>query len=184
MQVDADWQPGKLHFYTMVETERLLLKPLTYDQLTKYIKVDNSLETELNLNESSRSISADLTEAFEQTILPNVANPDKDYLFSTLWTAISKAENCMVADLCFVGEPNENGEVEIGYGTYEVHRNKGYMREAVGGIIGWAIEQPDIKSIVASTEKNNIASFTVLEKNNFIKVGETETMFNWRLTIR
>src|SRR6188768_3668464 len=155
----------------MVETERLLLKPLTYDQLVKYIKVDHSLETELHLNESTRSISAELKEAFEETILPNVADPAKNYLFSTLWTAIYKAENKMVGDLCFIGEPNEAGEVEIGYGTYEAHRKKGFMTEAVGGMIEWAKKQPNVKSIVASTEKINSASFSVLEKNNFLKIG-------------
>jgi len=61
----------------MVETERLILKPLTYGQLIK--------------------------EAFEQTILPNVADTTKNYLFSTLWTAISKIGNKMIGDLCIVG---------------------------------------------------------------------------------
>ena len=37
----------------MIETERLILKPLTYEQLIKYIKCDNSLETELKLNKSN-----------------------------------------------------------------------------------------------------------------------------------
>ena len=103
----------------MIETERLILKPLTYGQLKKYIRPDNSLETELKLNVTSRTISPELKEALEQTILPNVADTGKNYLFSTLWTVISKEENKMVGDLCFVGEPNTEGEVEIGYGTYE-----------------------------------------------------------------
>jgi ribosomal-protein-alanine N-acetyltransferase len=103
----------------MIETDRLVLRPLTYEQLIKYTKCDNSLEEELNLNESSRTISPELKEAFEQTILPNVADKSKNYLYSTLWTAISKAENKMVGDLCIYGEPNTDGEIEIGYGTYE-----------------------------------------------------------------
>ena len=98
----------------MIETERIILRPLTYDQLVKYIKCDNSLEEELNLNETSRTISPELKEAFEQTILPNVADKTKDYLYSTLWTAISKDANKMVGDLCIVGEPNADGEIEIG----------------------------------------------------------------------
>ena len=77
----------------MIETERLLLKPLTYDQLVKYARCDNSLEKELNLHETSREISYELREALEQTILPNVADITKNYLYSTLWTAILKKEN-------------------------------------------------------------------------------------------
>lgn len=167
----------------MIETERLILKPLTYDQLVKYTKCDNSLEEELNLNKTSRIISPELKEAFEQTILPNVADKTKDFLYSTLWTAISKAENKMIGDLLIVGEPNENGEIEIGYGTYDEFQGKGFMTEIVGGIIKWTKKQTIVKSITASTDKTNTASFKVLQKNNFIKNGETETLYNWKLEI-
>ncbi|HQW45504.1 MAG TPA: GNAT family N-acetyltransferase [Chitinophagaceae bacterium] len=167
----------------MIETERLTLRPLTYNQLVKYIKCDHSLEEELHLNETSRTISPALKEALEQTILPNVADKTKNYLYSTLWTAILKSENKMVADLCIVGEPNENGEIEIGYGTYDEFQGKGFMTEIVGGIIAWTKTQHIVKSIIASTDKTNTASFKVLEKNNFIKMGETETLLNWKLEI-
>ncbi|SDX72974.1 GNAT family N-acetyltransferase [Flavobacterium degerlachei] len=167
----------------MIETERLILKPLTYKQLIKYIKCDNSLEVELKLNQTSRTISPELKEAFAQTILPNVADKSKNYLYSTLWTAISKIDNKMVGDLCFVGEPNANGEIEIGYGTYDEFQNKGFMTEAVSGIIEWAKTESEIQSIIASTEKSNNASFKVLEKNGFIKIGETQALFNWKLEI-
>lgn len=167
----------------MIETKRLILKPLTYEQLIKYIKCDNSLEAELNLNKTSRTISPELNDAFEQTILPNVADKNKDYLYSTLWTAISKAENKMVGDLCIVGEPNAEGEIEIGYGTYEEFQNRGFMTEIVKGIIEWTKTQPKVKSLIASTEKKNTASFRVLEKNMFQKIEETETLFTWRLKL-
>ena len=168
----------------MIETERLILKPLTYDQLVKYTKCDHSLEEELHLNETSRTISPELKEAFEQTILPNVADPNKDYLYSTLWTAISKDANKMVGDICIVGEPNASGEIEIGYGTYDEFQKKGFMTEAVGGMIEWAKSQSKVFSIVASTDKDNVASYTILKKNNFLKVSESETMFNWKLILK
>jgi [ribosomal protein S5]-alanine N-acetyltransferase len=168
----------------MIETARLILKPLTYEQLVKYTKCDNSLEAELNLNETSRTISSELKEALEQTILPNVADETKNYLYSTLWTAISKSENKMIGDLCIVGEPNAEGEIEIGYGTYDEFQGKGYMTEIVSGIIEWTKAQKIVNAIIATTDKTNAASFKVLEKNNFIKVGETETSFNWKLIIK
>jgi [ribosomal protein S5]-alanine N-acetyltransferase len=165
----------------MIETERLILKPLTYEQLKKYIQLDNSLETELNLNATSRTISSDLREALETNILPNVADKNKNYLFSTIWTLISKKDNKMVGDLCFIGEPNANGEIEIGYGIYEEFRKNGFMTEAVAGMINWAKKQSGVRSILASTDKTNSDSFSILEKNNFKKCGETETLYNWRL---
>jgi RimJ/RimL family protein N-acetyltransferase len=168
----------------MIETQRLLLKPLTYEQLLKYRKSDNSLENDLKLNKTSRIISADLVEALEETILPNVADLNKNYLYSTLWTLIVKEENKMVGDLCFMGEPNLDGEIEIGYGTYDVFRRRGYMTEAVGGMIKWAASQPNVLSILASTEKKNMASHNILKKNNFTQIGESESILQWRIKIR
>jgi RimJ/RimL family protein N-acetyltransferase len=89
----------------------------------------------------------------------------------------------MVGDLCFVGEPDADGEIEIGYGTYEEFQRKGFMTEAVGGMIQWARKQPEIKAIIASTDKSNAASSSVLVRNNFIQVGETEALFKWRLSL-
>lgn len=167
----------------MIETNRLILKPLTYQQMLKYIKNDHSLEVELKLNDSSMVLSPLLKEALEQSILPSLKDKNNNYLFSTLWTIVDKNENLSVADVCFQGEPNEQGEIEIGYGTYEQHQGKGYMTEAVQGMIKWAGKQAKVKAIIASTDKTNVASFTILEKNAFKKVGESDTQFNWRLVV-
>ncbi|ULQ54592.1 GNAT family N-acetyltransferase [Flavihumibacter fluvii] len=166
-----------------IETTRLFLLPLSYDQLVKYMRCDNSLEEELHLQHQERIMAPALKEAFEETILPNVADPAKNYLYNTLWTAISKAGNLMVGDICIVGEPTAAGEIEIGYGTYDQFKGKGFMTEAVGGIIEWAKTQVDVKAIIASTEKTNTASFRVLEKNGFVRSGETDTLFKWTLPI-
>lgn len=168
----------------MLETDRLILKPLTHDQLLKYIKNDQSLERELDIIPTERNIPESLREALEQTILPNVFDQDKDYLYNTLWTIISKADNKMVGDICFVGEPDPNGEIEIGYGIYEEARNKGFMTEAVGGIIEWAKKQPKVKSIFAATEKDNVASFSILKKNHFVHIGEVDEMLSWQLRLK
>ncbi len=156
---------------------------MTYSQLLKYVQCDGSLEQELKLNLTSRVITAELKEAFENTILPNVADATKNYLFVTFWTAISKMENKMVGDLCIIGEPNEIGEIEIGYGTYDEFQGRGFMTEMVSGIIGWARTQQAVKSIIASTAKTNIPSFKVLQKNNFKKIGETELLYKWKFEL-
>lgn len=57
------------------------------------------------------------------------------------------------------------------------------MTEIVRGIIDWVETQIKVKSIIASTDRTNIASFKVLEKNMFMKTGETETLINWELKI-
>jgi RimJ/RimL family protein N-acetyltransferase len=39
-----------------------------------------------------------------------------------------RKENTVVGSACFKGEPDENHQVEIGYGTDEKFRNRGYPR--------------------------------------------------------
>ena len=165
----------------MIESKNLILKPLSHSQLIKYIANDNSLERELKLNPTVKIISPELREALAETILPNVADTGKNHLFSTLWGIILKAESRMVGDVCFVGEPAKDGEIEIGYGTYESYRGKGYMTEAVACIVDWAKRQDNVKSIFAQTARDNPASWRILQKNGFEKVNEDGDLLSWRL---
>ncbi|MDZ7934880.1 MAG: GNAT family N-acetyltransferase [Emticicia sp.] len=168
----------------MLETERLILRPLTYEQLVKYSNLDNSLEEELNLDKSPRSISPELREALDYGIIPNVADEKQNYLFTTLWTLIAKENNKMIGDLCFMGEPNIDGEIEIGYGTYFEFRRKGYMTEAVGEILKWAKTQPKVLKVLANTEKNNLSSQRVLKDNSFSQVNEADGIIYWEIKFR
>lgn len=167
----------------MVETERLVIKPLNHCQLIKYIENDDSLEKELGFGKSNRIISPELKEALEMAILPFVAENESDYLFFTLWTVILKSENRMVGDLCFKGLPDDNGKIEIGYGVYDEFRGKGFMNEAVGGMIGWAKTHPAVKSVIAETDKTNVASMVILQKNGFVKSSESDDFFHWKLQL-
>lgn len=146
--------------------------------------MDPGLDKDWNLNPVTRNISPELKEALEDTILPAVADKSKNYLFSTLWAVISKDLNQMVAAICFKGEPNHLGEIEIGYGTYDLFQGKGYMTQAVAAIIPWAARQSSVVSITAETEKSNQASIVVLVKNQFTRVNEMGSKFYWKLNLK
>ncbi|MEE1945603.1 GNAT family N-acetyltransferase [Pedobacter sp. KR3-3] len=167
----------------MIDTQRLKLLPLSHNQLAKYIANNGSLEAELGLSLRPERISSAMKRALQENLLPEATDTGRNHYFTTLWVLILKSVNGIIGDLCFVGEPDEDGEVEIGYATYEDFRNKGYMTEAVAAIIQWAKSQEDVKSIFAETAKDNPASFAVLTKNHFKKVGEADDLFYWRLVI-
>lgn len=167
-----------------IETADLYLRPLNQNQLLQYIRMDPELEKGWNLNPVHRDISTELKEALEDTILPSVADKTKNYLFSTLWVVIRKDLNQMVAALCFKGEPNHLGEIEIGYGTFDLFQGRGYMTQAVAAIIPWAAQQSSVVSITAETEKSNQASIVVLEKNQFTQVNELGSKCYWKLNLK
>jgi [ribosomal protein S5]-alanine N-acetyltransferase len=164
-----------------IETERLYLHPLTYEQLKLYLKNDGSLEEELEVEWHPRQIHPDLKDALENTLLPSVAD-NVNYHFFTLWTLISKEHNCLVGDLCFKGEPCENGSVEIGYGIDPAFARRGFITEAVEVMCLWALSQKYIRSVRAETDRENIASQKVLQKNGFVYMGEQNGLMQWKLT--
>ncbi len=164
-----------------VQTPRLHIIPLTKEQLANYSIPDFSLENSLHVNTIPRIVPEFLANVINNKILPSVTDTSKNYLYYTFWTIISKQENIMVADLCFKGEPNDNGEIEIGYGTYPAFEGKGFMTEAVGEMVRWAFAQANVQSVTAQTDPTNIASQKILEKNNFVEYGRTAENILWRI---
>ena len=167
----------------MLETKRLIIKPLDHSQLLKFLENNNSLEKELSLNRVTKSISPELKDALENTLIPNVADKSKNYLFSTLWVMIDKIDMVMVGSLCFCGEPNQKKEIEVGCGTFKEFEGRGFMTEALAGLVSWASTIEEIDFIVASTNKENKASCSILKKNNFLNIAEDKNLLHWKLSL-
>jgi ribosomal-protein-alanine N-acetyltransferase len=170
-------------------TERLKIIPLDIESYRLYIENSNKMEEKLGLKITNKIWNEDIKGAFQYRFKKVVENREQ-YLWETLWVVISTEENCEIASLMIKGYPNEKGEVIIGYGTDESYQNKGYMTESVEGLIKWIFTNPKALSIIADTDKVNIASHRVLEKNGFIKYkesvktsegGEVEELVWWRL---
>jgi ribosomal-protein-alanine N-acetyltransferase len=58
----------------------------------------------------------------------------------------------------------EGSKVGIGYGAARAHWGRGYVPEATQAIIEWALQQPSIYRVYATTDVENVASQRVLEK--------------------
>lgn len=109
-------------------------------------------------------------------------NNEKDRLWFRLWRFVNARDNKKVGGALFKGGPNENGEVEIGYGIEEEYQCQGYATEAVKETVKWALEQEGVLSVIAETYKDNIPSQKVLQNIGMLKYAETDTSFLWRTT--
>jgi len=117
--------------------------------------------------------------------LPKMKKAGLDnYIFYTFWIVVEKSSKTIVAELGFKGEPGEKGEIEIGYGTMPTFRGKGYMTEAVGGMINWARTQKGIRHILAETDEKNIASVKIVQKNNFQFTKKRGKMLWWKVKVK
>ncbi|RZJ75174.1 MAG: N-acetyltransferase [Flavobacterium sp.] len=163
----------------ILETPRLRLIPLPHAQLIRYSRLPASLAIELDLKPVRRVVPESLKEGLDRIISDVKNNPD-NYLFYTIWTIISIELNIMVGDIFFKGKPDENGNVEIGYGTYDDFAGKGYMTQTVGAITEWAYTQKGVSAVIAETLKENMASQKVLQKNGYVQFKETHEMILWK----
>ena len=164
----------------MISTPRLHIIPLSYDQLLTYLQANDLLETELGFKKTGRNISKDVKEMVESFTLPKIKESSAtDFIFYTFWIVVEKSSRVIVAELGFKGPPNGEGAVEIGYGTMPGYEGKGYMTEAVAGMIEWAKERKDLNMIMASIDENNIASIRIVQKNNFKPLGKKEDLLWW-----
>ena len=151
----------------IIETERLQLFPLTYSELKKRTEEQEEFAKEANLCFVSEKMSDEEIDAIQNKFLPILKDGSKNYLFYTMWLIVKKDERTVAGGICFHGEPDENDEVEIGYGTEQEFQNKGIMKEAVLGMLEWLKTRDDVKSVIVETEKNNIPSLKLLEKCGF-----------------
>ncbi|MBL7890423.1 MAG: GNAT family N-acetyltransferase [Bacteroidia bacterium] len=165
-----------------LESERLIVIPLTLEQMKLYILPDPSLELDLGLVPDGRAVPEEVIEVIQTVVLPQLSLLKEQYVFYTFWTIILKSENKMVGDMMIKGMPDEQGAIEIGYGTYEKYQGKGYMTEAVGLLLDWALSQPSVKKVKAETRKENIASQKILQNNGFIIEAEDQDYLHWHLS--
>jgi RimJ/RimL family protein N-acetyltransferase len=62
-------------------------------------------------------------------------------------------------------DPHREGEnVGLGYVIALAHQGRGYATEAARAVIAWALAQPEITRVYATTDIENIASRHVMEK--------------------
>ncbi|WP_165022422.1 GNAT family N-acetyltransferase [Dysgonomonas sp. ZJ279] len=163
-----------------LETTRLRIIPLDLEQSKLLADGVAKIERQLGLTPIEEPLDEKTLWVMQYVANKAIEYPSDTLWFTALWLIVLKSENRMIASLSFKGEPNDKKEVEIGYGTNEGYRNKGYMSEAVQAVSEWSVRQENIDAIIAETYKDNEASHKVLQKCRMEKYLETDTSFWWR----
>jgi len=166
--------------YPILKTKRLTIIPLDEYNLRLLIEDWQKMESSLGVEMTGFKLEKEIAIAMKEC-LQAVIDDSKNYLWCTNWVIILKEENRIIGGACFKGKPDEWGNVEIGYGINEEYRNKGYATEAVNQLIRWALIENNVQAIIAETDKDNIPSWRVLEKNGMKKFKETEKSIWWKL---
>ncbi|MEW1748619.1 GNAT family N-acetyltransferase [Streptomyces angustmyceticus] len=84
------------------------------------------------------------------------------------------ATGTALGSIGFHGPPDAEGFVEIGYDLSPSARGAGWATEAARLLAGWAAARPEVRTVCALTEPENLPSQRVLERAGFRFVGERE----------
>jgi [ribosomal protein S5]-alanine N-acetyltransferase len=74
----------------------------------------------------------------------------------------------LIAGAGYMGPPDPNGIVELGYSVAAEGRGRGYAIETVRALTGHALRDPAVRRVVARTAASNAASRGVLAKCGFV----------------
>lgn len=83
-------------------------------------------------------------------------------------------ERRLVGSVVFHGAPNADGEVEVGYGVEESSQGMGFGTEATCAMVDWALEQPGVVRVTATTLPWHKASIRILQRAGFRASGWRE----------
>jgi RimJ/RimL family protein N-acetyltransferase len=97
------------------------------------------------------------------------------------WIVIHKADQAVIGDIGFMGGPDQEGVVEIGYSIVPEYRNQGYATEIAHHLIAWAFQEKGINVVSATCLDDNAGSIRVLEKVGMHRLAPEGNMLKWEI---
>ena len=165
-----------------IETTRLKLVPLPYEDLCVYTRDRRELEKKWGLQLTNETmdpaIQKEVNEAMGFWLKFVKENPQR-YAWYSPWQIILKGENRIIGSLGFDSHPSLKKEITVGYMIDTPFHNQGFATEALKAVLGWAFQEENDFKVLAETPKDHLASQKVLMKCGFVKRRETEFSFMW-----
>ncbi|MEN6482703.1 MAG: GNAT family N-acetyltransferase [Anaerolineaceae bacterium] len=161
-----------------IHTPRLILFPLSLDQICKYQNNPAALETELKMPVSRDVVDETIRREFLDKINQMQMVDPFYHDWCTYWLIVIRKAKFGAGLVGFKGAPDEKGSVEIGYGMDPSVWNQGYMTEAASALVAWAFEHLECQQVTVS-QTVNPASLRVLQKLGFRIVAVDGTGTSW-----
>ncbi len=169
---------GYDHVMEVLVTPRLILEPITLDVVEATFAGDRAaIEDLVRAKVPDAWPGRALVErAFSASLEHIRADPETrlwgDRLMITRTDASLGAGvegRCVVGSVIFHGRPYD-GVAEIGYGVEEHWQRQGFASEATRACVEWALTQPGVMCVTATTPPWHTASIRVLERSGLARV--------------
>ncbi|HEX4895312.1 MAG TPA: GNAT family N-acetyltransferase [Solimonas sp.] len=141
----------------ILESERLYLRPYTWDDLGELRRLNSDPEVMRYLGGVE---SEDATRAMlrDRILAYYDANPGLG-----VWATHRKADHAHLG-FHLLNQVREGNEIQVGYRLYPEHWGQGYATEMARALLRYGFEERQLPEIVAMADVGNTASRHVLEK--------------------
>jgi RimJ/RimL family protein N-acetyltransferase len=95
------------------------------------------------------------------------------------WIAIHRLDQAVIGGIGFIGRPDKDGVVEVGYDIVPGYRKQGYATEMARSLIAWAFQEAGINVVTTSCRDDNIGSIRVLENVGMRRLEPGGNMLKW-----
>lgn len=157
----------------VLETERLILRPVTLDDAPAIQKYFNNWNIIKNL---SMVVPWPYPEDGAETFLRDIALPKVESGESHIWGITIKDGPDEIVGVVDYHKTDDNGEGNRGFWLAEDFWGRGYMSEAVTAVQDWLFFELGIEKMTLVNDQGNIGSRRVKEKTGarFIGTGTLE----------
>jgi [ribosomal protein S5]-alanine N-acetyltransferase len=158
-----------------IVTPRLVLEPITLPIVEAVFDADRAaIEALVGAKVPEAWPGRALVErAFSASLDRIRADPERRLWGDRLMIAEDAGERFVVGSVIFHGRPDD-GVAEVGYGVEERWQRQGYATEGTRECVAWALAQPEVQCVTATTPPWHVASIRVLEKCGLVREGVEE----------
>jgi len=168
----------------LIKTKRLEIYALTLEALLLFITKPQVFAVMYGYKGDFRFDNNEV-EVIKKDLLPSLKLAQGYWYYYTMWLMVDRQNQTIVGSFCFYGKPDIHKAIEIGYGVSSNQQNKGYMNEALMGVIDWCTKNILINMLKARCDISNEASNRLLKKSGFLtsKINQKENLIDWYINV-
>lgn len=153
-------------------TPRLILEPMTLEFVEAVFRADRAaLEKSARAKFPAAWPGRALIERAFSSSLEAIRRDPSTRLWGDRLMITRERERLVIGSVVFHGKPGTTGIAEVGYGVEESWQGKGIASEGTRAAVEWALAQPNVRAVTATTPPWHVASIRVLENAGLVRVG-------------
>lgn len=159
-----------------IDTERLTLIPYSLELLRLTIHSRKAVADALQLDVPPDWPGPDLEEILHLVEAAFEEVPARQHW---MWIVAHRADRTLIGSAGFKDLPDQQGQVELGYGLIPAYHGRGYATEATRALVAHAFAQPGVIRVFAECEDTNYPSQRVLARLGMLRVGSDGTLLQF-----